>query len=444
MVGFINFNFCRMGDPKTIFMKKLLISFFLLGMSLSGCNRTISNDASEVVAFQADVPEVKPKFVRVDVSMSFDSLNYWLNRNLNRSLFKSGESDSFIGFPIEISQQGAIKLSAGLNQQLIIQLPTKFDAKPQIAGLSAGNIHGKMQIKLASKLNFKDFTKAKVSDLVYSYDWLQKPSVTVAGFPINAAPIVDNLLASKSELIRQGLVGQLNDLLSKKSMEGILQSSIGPMLAGSKDFHLNVYGVHLNNFQLNPGGISAECWIQSSANFHPSRESASVFFPRLIDFHDSESSLTVKGDIDWTYFEQMLEKELNRLSPVNPTQVRIQALDDSKLIAKISGFQGEKAEYKIEFVPISFQDSSLGIRVMQTEINGLEGVKKVFSKKIERRLLKYASKFRLDLKGQLAPWLNQVGPIRAVNSNLRIVGYRWNTKGFYVMGEIGGHWSIMK
>ena len=433
-----------MGDPKTIFMKKLLLSFFLLGMCLAGCTRKISNDHAEVVVFQADIPEVKPKFVRVDVSMSFDSLNYWLNRKLNRSLFKSGESDTFIGFPIEISQQGPIKLSAGLNQQLLVQLPTKFDAKPQIAGLSAGNISGKMQIKLASKLNFKEFTNAKISELAYSYDWLQKPSVTVAGFPINAAPIVDNLLASKSEVIRQGLLRQLNDLLSKKSMEGILQSSIGPMLAGSKDFHLNVYGVHMKNFQLNSGGISAECWIQSSANFHPSRESASVFFPRLIDFHDPESTLAVNGDIDWIYFEQILEKELDRLSPTNPTQVRIQALDDSKLVAKIMGFQGEKAEYKIEFVPISFQDSSLGIRVIKTDISGLVGVQKVFSKKIERRLLKYASKFRLDLKGQLAPWMNQTGPIRTTNSNLQIVGYRWNAKGFYVMGEIGGQWAIMK
>jgi hypothetical protein len=169
-----------------------------------------------------------------------------------------------------------------------------------------------------------------------------------------------------------------------------------------------------------------------------------VFFPRLIDFHDAESALAIKGDIDWGYFEQVLEKELNRLSPINPTQVRIQALDDAKLVVKIIGFQGEKSEYKIEFVPISFQDSSLGIRVIKTDISGLVGVQKVFSKKIERRLLKYASKFRLDLKGQLAPWMNQTGPIRAINSNLRIVGYRWNTKGFYVMGEIGGQWSIMK
>jgi len=209
-----------------------------------------------------------------------------------------------------------------------------------------------------------------------------KPNVSVAGFPINAAPIVDNLLASKADVIRQGLGNQLNDLLAKQSLEGMLRNAIGPMLAVSKDFHLNVYGFHFQDCQINPMGISASCWIQSTANVHPNREVASVFFPRILNFHESDSNLALRGEIPWLFFEQILEKEFNRLSPKFATHVRIQAVDETKLIAKIVGFQGEKAEYSIVFIPISYQDGTLGIQVLQTEINGLMGVQRVFSKRL--------------------------------------------------------------
>lgn len=425
-------------------MNKILIFCLLVGFGFWGCNRSVTTEKFEAVKYQADVPEAKPTFVRVDVSMSFDTLNHWLNRMQNRSLFKSGEANSFIGFPIEIAQQGPLKLSAGQNQQLIVQLPTVFDAKPQIAGISAGNIHGKMQLKLSSKLNLSDFSNATISDVGYSYEWIQKPSVSVAGFPINAAPIVDNLLASKADVIRQGLGNQLNDLLAKKSLEGMLRNAMGPMLAVSKDFHVNVYGFHIQDCQINPRGISASCWIQSSAHVHPNREVASVFFPRILNFHESDSNLSLRGEIPWLFFEQILEKEFNRLSPKFPTRVRIQAVDETKMAAKINGFQGEKAEYSIVFVPITYQDGSLGIQVIQTEINGLMGVQRVFSKKIERRLLKYASKFRVDVKGQLSPWMVQSGPMQAINPSLLVQAYYWNTQGFYVLGSIKGNWALMK
>jgi len=425
-------------------MNKILLFCLVIGLFFTGCSRGISLEKSESVTFKADVPDAKPTFVRVDVSMSFDSLNQWLNRIPNRSLFKSGGSDSFIGFPIEIAQQGPLKVSAGQNEQLIVQIPTVFDAKPQIAGISAGNIHGKMQVKLSSKLNLVDFTKVNISEVGYSYEWIQKPSVSVAGFPINAAPIVDNLLASKADVIRQGLVKQLNDFLSKKSIESILQTTVAPMLAFSKDLHVNIYGFHFEDVQINSQGVSASCWIQSSANFHPLKESSIVFFPRLMNFHESDSKLALRGEISWSVFEQILEKEFNRLSPLFPTRVRIQALDEAKLTAKIVGFQGEKAEYSIVFCPITFQNGALGIQVLQTDISGLMGVKRVFSKKIERRLFKYASKFRVDVKDQVTPWLNQTGPIKSNNMSLRKLSYHWNAQGFYVLGEIGGQWAIIK
>jgi len=163
-----------------------------------------------------------------------------------------------------------------------------------------------------------------------------------------------------------------------------------------------------------------------------------------LNFHESDSNLALRGEIPWLFFEQILEKEFNRLSPKSATHVRIQAVDETKLIAKIVGFQGEKAEYSIVFIPISYQDGTLGIQVLQTEINGLMGVQRVFSKKIERRLLKYASKFRVDVIGQLSPWMVQSGPIQAINPSLLVKAYYWNTQGFYMLGAIKGNWALMK
>jgi hypothetical protein len=114
------------------------------------------------------------------------------------------------------------------------------------------------------------------------------------------------------------------------------------------------------------------------------------------------------------------------------------------MVAKIVGFQGEKAEYSIVFVPITYQNGSLGIQVLQTEINGLMGVQRVFSKKIERRILKYASKFRVDVKGQLSPWMVQTGSMQAINPSLLVHAYHWNAQGFYVLGAIKGNWALMK
>jgi hypothetical protein len=420
----------------------IVYAIFLCG--LASCARQVRDANFESIVFQEDVPEVKPTFVRVDVRVSFDSLTHWLNRVSDRALFKSTESGSFLGFPMEIAQQGPLKISAGKSSELVLDIPTVFDATPQVAGFSAGKIHGKMQVKMASVLNLSDFSKASVSNLAYSYQWIEKPNLKVAGFPINAAPVVDQLLASKKDLITSGLQDQLNVLLEKRNLEGIFQSTLGPFLASGNMYHFNVFGLQLRDFQINPLGISAQCWIQSNFNFHPMRSSTSVFFPRFVETRESESRLTFRAEIPWLFFEDLMKKEMDRLSPLYPTKVKIQANGEGFLTAKISGFQGNRAEFKIDFLPLRFSDGRLGIQVKNTQVGGLEGVKAIFSKKIERKIMQNAQKFRFDAKGQVENWLNQNRQMSVVNPQYKLETFRWNTKGFYVLGEIGGYWTLMK
>jgi hypothetical protein len=129
---------------------------------------------------------------------------------------------------------------------------------------------------------------------------------------------------------------------------------------------------------------------------------------------------------------------------LHPTKVKIQANGEGFLTAKISGFQGNGAEFKIDFLPLRFSDGRLGIQVKNTQVDGLEGVKAIFSKKIERKIMQNAQKFRFDARGQVENWVKQNGQMSVVNPQFKLETFRWNTKGFYVLGEIGGHWTLMK
>ena len=94
--------------------------------------------------------------------------------------------------------------------QINLSLPIRLQAKPAIAGISAGTITGDLAMKVQLKWNLSSLSSLQIKDVAYDYHWIQRPSVKVLGFPVNVTTVVDQLLSQKKMDILSQLQNQLN------------------------------------------------------------------------------------------------------------------------------------------------------------------------------------------------------------------------------------------
>lgn len=189
---------------------------------MGGCQQKIAPKASHSAQYAKEFSVAKPKNLLVSVFVSYDSLSKWINQRPDKTIFESKSDQSFIGFPILTSLAGQVKLSSKNTNQLVIHAPALFEAKPNVAGFNAGIVRGKLDLNLGIDLHLKSLNKFDVGNITYTYQWVEKPMVKVAGFGVNVGPVVDNLIKNKYNEINASLKSNLESVLQPDSMEKLL------------------------------------------------------------------------------------------------------------------------------------------------------------------------------------------------------------------------------
>lgn len=425
-------------------MRRHVIIFGLFAFVFVGCQKKITLKETALAHYSKEFAKVLPKNVIISVFVSYDSLSNWLSNRMDKTIFESETNESFIGFPIKSTLAGNFKFTSNNPWQISIQVPTFFEAKPNVAGFNAGKVQGKLQVNLDLNLQLKSINHFSLGNIQYSYSWVEKPLIKVAGFGLNVGPVLDNLLKNKSDEVLATLKSSVNGLLEPTNLEKMLVNYSKNIVWPDNILPMSSVGLGIRKFDLSSTGINLELLLNTSIGFATSKIDAKKTIYYLNNDQKIGRELPFSGQLDWIMVSELLTKLAQEKLKNQGLKIHINGEGREYLRAHINGFKGPKSELLIDFVPVVLEQHVLGFRVIHQELKGLIFPKSLFKNRVIKRINWLATEFKLDLM-QSSELINQFSvPIVMNNTILKIDFLQWNESSFYVSGLLGADWKILK
>ena len=426
-------------------MRKNIILWMAIILSIWGCQPKLTQKAFISAQYAKVFSGAKPKNFLVSVFISYDSLSKWIDQRPDKTIFESKSDQSFIGFPIQSSLAGKVKFSANKSKHLIIQAPALFEAKPNVAGFNAGIVRGKLDLNVDIDLQIKSLNNFGVGNISYSYQWLEKPMVKVAGFGVNVGPVVDNLFKSKYNELNATIKSNLEGLLQPASLEKMLVNNAQNISWPEYTFPTSRISLGIRKLDIAPQGLNLELLLNTSVGFSASQmDTKKAIRYYLNNDQQLGRELPFSGQLDWMMINEFLTKSAQEKLKNKGLRIQINGNGTSFLSANINGFKGAKSELKIDFVPVIFDQHMVGFQVVRQEIKGLSFPNSLFKKHVIRRINRLANDFKFDLMKSQELIDKFSGPLVMNNTNLKIDLLQWNESSFYVSGLLGADWKILK
>jgi hypothetical protein len=426
-------------------MRKNIILCLAIILSIWGCQPKLTQKAFISGQYAKVFSGIKPKNFLVSVFISYDSLSKWVDQRPDKIIYESKSDQSFIGFPIQSSLVGNVKFSTNKSKHLIIQAPALFEAKPNVAGFNAGVVRGKLDLNLDIDLQIKSLNNFGVGNISYSYQWLEKPMVKVAGFGVNVGPVVDNLFKSKYNEINTAIKSNLEGLLQPTSLEKMLVKNAQNITWPEFIFPSSSIGLGIRKLDIAPQGLTLEILLNTSVGFSASKiDAKKTIRYYLNDDQKLGRELSFSSQLDWIMINDLLTKSAQDKLKNKGLKLQIHGEGSSYLSANIIGFKGAKSELKIDFVPIVFDQHIIAFQVLHQEIKGLTFPNSLFKKQVIKRINRLANDFKFDLMKSQELISKFSGPLVMTNTNLKIDLLQWNESSFYVSGLLGADWKILK
>lgn len=426
-------------------MRKNIILWLALILTISACQQKLTQKEFIPAQYAKVFSGAKPKNFLVSVFISFDSLSKWVDKRPDKTIFESKSDQSFIGFPIQSSLAGKVKFSTNKSKHLIIQAPALFEAKPNVAGFNAGIVRGKLDLNVDIDLQIKSLNNFGVGNISYSYQWLEKPMVKVAGFGVNVGPVVDNLFKSKNNELNATIKSNLEGLLQPTSLEKMLVNNAQNITWPEYTFPTSRIGLGIRKLDILPQGLNLELLLNASVGFSKSpMDSKKTLRYYMNNDQQLGRELPFSGQLDWIMINEFLTKSAQEKLKIKGLKIHIMGENTSYLSAHINGFKGAKSELKIDFVPVVYEQHIIGFQVKNQEIKGLSFPKSLFKKHVIRRINRLANDFKFDLMKSQELIEKFSGPFVMNNTNLKVDLIQWNESSFYVRGLLGADWKISK
>ena len=426
-------------------MRKNIILWLALILTISACQQKLTQKEFIPAQYAKVFSGAKPKNFLVSVFISFDSLSKWVDKRPDKTIFESKSDQSFIGFPIQSSLAGKVKFSTNKSKHLIIQAPALFEAKPNVAGFNAGIVRGKLDLNVDIDLQIKSLNNFGVGNISYSYQWLEKPMVKVAGFGVNVGPVVDNLFKSKNNELNATIKSNLEGLLQPTSLEKMLVNNAQNITWPEYTFPTSRIGLGIRKLDILPQGLNLELLLNTSVGFSKSpMDSKKTLRYYMNNDQQLGRELPFSGQLDWIMINEFLTKSAQEKLKIKGLKIHIMGENTSYLSAHINGFKGAKSELKIDFVPVVYEQHIIGFQVKNQEIKGLSFPKSLFKKHVIRRINRLANDFKFDLMKSQELIEKFSGPLVMNNTNFKVDLIQWNESSFYVSGLLGADWKISK
>ena len=425
-------------------MKKYFILWIALIFLIQACQQKLVLTGLNIGQYAHIFPEQKSKNFQVSVFISYDSLSKWIENRSDKTIFESKSDQSFVGFPMNASLVGPVKFRSNNSNHLSIQAPALFEAKPNVAGFNAGVVRGKLDLNLGLDLQIKAINKFEVGNLNYSYQWLEKPTVKVAGFGVNVGPVVDNLFKNKYNEVTSTIKSSLDELFKPANLEKMLISNAQKIPWPDHVFPTNDVGIGIQKLHASPQGLTFDLLLNTSIGFSTYPTEAKKRVRYFLNYDPKLGrDLVFSGQLDLKKLNELISKLAQDKLKNKAFEIHINGEGKTFLSANINGFKGAKSELKIDFVPVVFDQHVIGFRILHQEIKGLSFPRSLFKNQVIKRIDRLATNFKYDLM-QSQELINPLlGPIVLNQANLNIDHILWNESSLYISGLLGADWKIL-
>ena len=426
-------------------MKKNIVLWLVMIFFIWSCQPKLTQTVTHSAKYAKVFSGAKSRNVLVSVFISYDSLSKWVEQRPDKTIFESKSDQSFIGFPIQSSLAGQVKFSANNSNHLLIRAPAIFEAKPNVAGFNAGIVRGKLDLNIDMDVQLKSLNKFDVGNIAYTYQWVEKPMVKVAGFGVNVGPIVDNLFKNKYNEVNATIKSSVEGLLQPASLEKMLVNNAQSIRWPEYAFPTSHVGIGIRKLDFSTKGLNLELLLNASIGFSTSQlDQKKTVHYYLNKDQKIGRELPFSGQLDWLLINTLITK-LVQEKLKNP-RVKIQINGEGKdyMRAQINGFKGSKSELLVDFVPVIFEQNRVGFQIIHQELKGLSFPNSLFKNHAFKRIYRLANDFKYDLVKSQELISNFSGPLILNNTNLTIDAIQWNESGFYVSGILGADWKISK
>jgi len=428
-------------------MIKNIILFGLIAFSLGGCQKNIAPLGSIPAEYAKEFSRTQPKNFLVSVFVSYDSLSKWINQRPDKTIFESKSDQSFIGFPIQTSLAGPVKLSSINSNHLMVQAPAIFEAKPNVAGFNAGVVRGKLDLNLNFDIQLMSLNKLAVRNVSYVYQWVEKPMVKVAGFGVNVSPVVDNLLKNKYNEVKKAIQSNLESLLDSTSLERLLVNNAQNINWPDYTFPSSAVGLGIKKINLSPKGLNLELLLKTSIGLVIAKTNFDK--KQKIHYYLNQDAkfgreLPFSGKLDWNTLNEFLTRLVQEKLTNKQVSIQVNGENTQYLQAQVLGFKGSRSKLKIDFLPVLIDQHILGLKVVHQELRGLSFPRSLFKKQAIRRINHLANDFNYDLLKSSELLNSFSGSIVMDKPKLTIDLLQWNESSFYISGSLGADWKILK
>lgn len=383
---------------------------------------------------------------KIDLEISYDTLFAWLGMKPGRILFDSKEEKS--NFPIQITQEGEIRVRNFSANELELKFPISWEAEPQLSGFSAGKVKGKMWLTIRSKVDFSNIKSLKFLENDFTYQWIDKPAMKVMGFGINVTGVVDQLIQSQKNQILTTLTTYGNDKMKFDFWENRLNKELKPLIFEDFIFHNYQTLVDLDQLRFSPNGIMGLLKIKSHIeltdkfNGKVDRGLSPIKFCKVSS--DSISKLAFHLNLSYSYLEKIFSQSLAyELKNPKANLIFVQA-DSGHIRVQLRAFKGLDSKMDIAIVPVVFTDNKLGMKVVSLEISNLNFPSSIFRKAISRKISHQIDSYTFDLNEKVQAMINRNELIRNRGYKLDLGDLNWNSQSITLHGNVLGEYILKK
>jgi len=426
-------------------MKKNIVLWLVMIFFIWSCQPKLTQTITHTAKYAKVFSVAKPRNFLVSVFVSYDSLSKWVDQRPDKTIFESKSDQSFIGFPIMSSLSGQVKFSTNNSNHLLIRAPAIFEAKPNVAGFNAGTVRGKLDLNVDLDVQLKSLNKFDVGNISYTYQWVEKPMIKVAGFGVNVGPIVDNLFKSKYNEVNATIKSSVEGLLQPASLEKMLVNNAQNIRWPEYVFPTSHVGLGIRKLDFSTKGINLELLLNASIGLSTTQLDKKKLVRYYLNTDQKiDRELPFSGQLDWlminVYINKLAQEKLK-----NPrVKIHINGEGKDYMHAQINGFKGSKSELLIDFVPVIFEQNQIGFQIIHQELKGLSFPNSLFKNHAFKRINRLANDLKFDLLKSKELLSNFSGPLMLNNANLGIDVIQWNESGFYVSGFLGADLKISK
>jgi hypothetical protein len=415
---------------------QFFLGFFLLSCAKSVVPSKVIDKSTYVDKF----PAIKPSLTTVDFALSYDSLFALSQLKTGSVLFQNTEASTVLDFPLDIRLLGPIKAQSVARDNIIISLPVRMQAKPALAGISAGTVTGDLALQIRLKWDLVGLQTMQIREADYDYSWLQKPSVKVLGFPVNVSGVVDQLFNQKKPLILSQMQQSLNASIKNTVSKPLLfQRFFSDVPAGYQIEPVPSSAIDVRNLEFTSVGVKGQVRYFGGLRI---KSGVQVQSPLLIPMKNLPSAVATSV-LPFQY--QLTGPEivafLKQSNPMLKGEANL-VLGSSGMIFKLVKFKGKSSQIEANFDFVLYPDHSLGIQINDSRLSGLGFPASLFTRKIQRKLQVQAVNFRFQPSQLLKRLPSSISLQKG--GTLRFHKVYYDSSSVLIEGALEGNWSLVK